>query len=442
MPKLPDRAHVGARRRPSGRRGTVSVIARVRALRSSSLVGDGGIAFFAAVGAANVANFLFHVIMSRMLGPATYGALGSILGLATVVTLAVTAFQAAVTQAVAERRTTVDGPSTFPVGRSLRRVGAVGVAIGAAVAACGPVLRGFLHLASAVPVILFGGFVAATVATLFPQGVLIGRLRFRVVAMALAAGAAARLISGPAFVAVGWGLDGAVAAVMVNALVTLAVLVWPLRADIATHGGGPPLRFGITSAVLAVVALGGISAFVGVDSFLARHYLPRRASGYYVAAATAGRIALFLPAAVGMAAFPRLAAHGGRGPEARALVRHVVTIVAVLGGAAAVVLATVPGTVIDVLFGTRYAPATTALRILAVAAAAVGVVTVCVYALLARRSVLSALPWPAIGLLAAGVALVHDSVSSIAWVVLIMSGALLMTGLSALVPRARARSDA
>ncbi|HLX88421.1 MAG TPA: hypothetical protein VKR22_08220, partial [Acidimicrobiales bacterium] len=317
-----------------GEGGHISVIARVRALRSSTLVGDGGLAFFGAVALANLANFLFHVFMSRMLGPATYGALGSILGLATVVTLAVTAFQAAVTQAVAERRRSA-GPAPLVLRSSVLRTGAVGLVLGAALALSAPVLRGFLHLGSVVPVVLFAGFVAATVTTLVPQGVLVGQLRFRVVATALAAGAALRLVSGPVFVALGWGLDGAVAAVVVNALATLTLLLWPLRSELAVVRHGDPLKFGARTALLAVVALGGVSAFVGLDSFLARHYLARSASGYYVAAATAGRIALFLPAAVGIAVFPRLAAHGGRGPDARALMRHSVAIVAVVGGVAA-----------------------------------------------------------------------------------------------------------
>ena len=432
MPKLRTR---GTRRASEACRreegAPISVFARARALRSSTLVGDGGLAFFGAVAVANLANFLFHVVMSRMLGPATYGALGSILGVVTVVTLAVSACQAAVTQVVAERRHGTGTSVALPLRRSTGRSAAVGLGLGAVVAAAAPGLRGFLHLASVVPVVLLGGFVATTVSALVPQGVLMGRLRFHVVALALASGAALRLVSGSIFVAVGWGLDGAVAATVVNAVVTLAVLVWPLREDLALRAPSAPLRLGARSAVLAVVALGGVSAFVGLDSFLARHYLARTASGYYVAAATAGRIALFLPAAVGMAAFPRLAAHGGRGPEARALLRHAVAIVALLGGATAVVLAAVPHTVIDVLFGSRYASAATALRVLGLAAAAVGVITVCVYALLARRSLFSAVAWPAIGVLAAGVTLFHRGVTEIAWVVLAATGGLLVVAVAA-----------
>lgn len=395
-----------------------------------TLLQGGGLAFFLATGVANAGNFLFHVVMSRMLGPSTYGALGSLLGLATVVTLAVTAFQAAVTQSVAEHR--AGAPSAeLRVGRSLRRTTAVGVGLLVVLGALSPALEGFLHLSSVVPVVLFGCFVAGTVATLVPQGVLIGRLRFARVALALVLGAATRLAAGPLFVHFGWGLDGAVAAVVLNSAVTFAVLLWPLRGELL-HGRGDQFRFRARAAALAVVALGGVSAFVGVDSFLARHYLARSASGYYVAAATAARIALFLPAAIGMLAFPRLAAHGGRGPEARAVLRQSLWAVAVIGLLAAAVVAAVPHTVIDVLFGSRYAPAAPALRVLALAAAGVGVVTVAVYALLAARSALCLVAWPALAAVALAIAVSHRSVTAVAWIVLAVSMALVTVTLLAL----------
>lgn len=369
--------------------------------------------------------------MSRMLGPATYGALGSITGLATVVTLAVTAFQAAVTQAVAEHRAAED-TSELHVGRSLLRTAMVGLAVLALFGAASPTLRSFLHLSSVVPVLLFGGFAACTVASLVPQGVLIGRLHFRTVALALSLGAVLRLATGPLFVALGWGLNGALWAVVVQAAVTLVVLVWPLRGELVP-GRDSEFRFRARSAVLAVTALGGVSAFVGIDGLLARHYLGRSASGYYVAAATAARIALFLPAAIGMLAFPRLAASGGRGPEARSVLLHALGSVAAIGVLAAAVVAAVPHTVIDVLFGARYASGAPALRVLAVAAAGVGIASVGVYALLAARSTLCLLAWPALGVVALTVALVHDSITRVAWIVLVVSAALLAATLLALL---------
>ena len=399
-------------------------------------------AFFVATIVASAANFAFHVVMSRLLGPGSYGALGSILGIATVVTLAATALQAAVTQAVAETAPEGGPPSpTLGLGRPAAGTAAVAVALFVLVAATSPVLSGYLHISSPLPVVLFGGFVAATLAAFVPQGALMGRLRFSMVAFALVVGAAVRLGAGPLFYAFGWGLAGAVAATFLNSVVVLGILWWALRDSLGTPWAAG-LRVRLAPATLAVASLGGLSAFVGLDSFLARHYLPSVDSGYYAAAATAARIALFLPAAVGMLAFPRLAAAGGRGTVARTVLRHATAAVALVGGAATVVIELVPHLLVDVLFGGRYTPAVPAMRILAVAAFGTGLVTVWVYALLARRSALALLPWGAVACAAAGVAVVHGSTTAVAWVVLAV-GAALVGGSAAAVwrPKSVGRSD-
>jgi O-antigen/teichoic acid export membrane protein len=392
---------------------------------------------------ANAAAFAFHVVMSRLLGPGSYGALGSILGVATVVSLAATALQAAVTQAVAGA--TAGVPSApAPDARLVRPAAGTAVAgavLLAGVGAASPVLSGFLHLSSPLPVVLFGAFAAATLVAFVPQGVHMGRLRFSAVAWALVAGAVVRLAAGPAFYALGWGLDGALAATLLGALVVLGVLWWPLRASLLPRlgGRGSDLKVSLAPATLAVASLGGVSAFVGLDSFLARHYLAPSASGYYAAAATAGRIALFLPAAVGMLAFPRLAASAGRGAEARRLLRHATAVVAVVGALSTALIEAVPRLLVAVLFGSRYAPAVAPLRILALSAFGTGLVTLWVYALLARRSPLALLPWGAVGATAAGVAVVHSSTTVVAWVVL-AAGAALVAGAGLSVLRVPAGS--
>lgn len=396
------------------------------------LARGGGVAFFLATIVASAANFAFHVVMSRLLGPGTYGALGSILGIATVVTLAATALQAAVTQAVAETTPAVGAPATTlrrPAAGTAAAAGALFVVVGAV----SPVLSGYLHLSSPLPVVLFGGFVAATLAAFVPQGVLMGRLRFSVVASALVAGALVRLAAGPLFYALGWGLAGAVAATLLNAVVVLGVLWWPLRHSLAAPWSrGLQLR--LAPATLAVASLGGLSAFIGLDSFLARHYLAADASGYYVAAATAARIALFLPAAIGMLAFPRMAAAGGRGAVARTVLRHATLAVAAVGGAATLGIELAPRFLVVVLFGARYAPAEPALRVLALSAFGTGLVTVWVYALLARRSKLALLPWGAVGAVGGAVAVVHGSTTAVAWVVLVVGAALVAASAAAVWP--------
>ena len=400
----------------------------------SVLLGGGGLAFFVASCISNGSNFLFHVVMSRILGPTTYGALGSLLGIITVVTFAVGALQAAVTQGVAERTGKgARGPLALR-----RHISQAGLAAGASfcvITALSPTIEHYLHLASLFPVILLSLFVALTVLTLVPQGVLLGQLRFRVVALSLVGGAFVRLGTGIVLTRLGFGLDGALAASVLATCVMLAVLVWPLRHEVWNSSGGV-VAIHFSSAALAVAALGGFAALVGVDSFLARHYLSGVASGEYVAAATAARIALFLPGAIALIAFPKFAAARGVGLEVRRVLVTSLLTVAGLGAVAAGVMLLAPHLLISILFGAKYQQASGALRILSAPAAGLGLISVLIYFYIAGRSRQSLLCWMGVALAVALISLSHASPEAVAWSMSLVTGIILaLLGMGALAHR-------
>lgn len=388
----------------------------------SALTANGGSVFFAASMVVNASNFGFHMVMSRMLGPSTYGALGSLLGLINVATLAIGALQAVVVQAVASHHRHDAAPASLVLRGTMAKASWAGAACFAVFVAVSPVLKGYLHLSSAAPVIELGLYLALGLVTLLPMGVLMGRLRFTTVAVATLAGAVVRMTAGPLLVAAGTGLAGAVGASVLSGLVTLALLCWPLRSELGAGQSGESLVVHPGTALLGVLALSGMSAFTGVDTFLARHYLSASASGYYTAAATAARVALFMPGAVASLAFPRFVADRGSSPEARKLLLHALLTTAFLAGAAAVVIGVVPHLVLDLLFGPRYYPGTTVVGILAIAALWAGLANILIYFHLARKSWLAPVGWAGVlGAVVVIVATAHTMVS-IAWTMLLVTG--------------------
>ena len=74
-----------------------------RQLSLGDLAGGGGLVFLAASATLGLSNFVFHVVISRLLGPDRYGALGALLTLVLVLGVPLTALQAAVTRAVAQQ---------------------------------------------------------------------------------------------------------------------------------------------------------------------------------------------------------------------------------------------------------------------------------------------------------------------------------------------------
>ncbi len=389
---------------------------------ASGLLSRGGWSIVVATTGVNGLNFLFHVLISRLLGPSHYGALGAVLNVIAVLGVPLGAVQLAVTRAVA--------PGNGKERISLRRLTAKSVLWGAgsmaAICLLSPVIDGFLNLKSPLAVLTIGVWMPLAVVAAVLQGALLGEMRFVPVAVAtFVGGGALRLASGALLVAAGFGLEGAVAATIVGqAFTTAALLVVARRETFAT--GPDAIRISLRDAVLSIAGLAGYTTLTGIDVFLARHFLAPAAAGRYAAAAIAGHIALFLPGALATVAFPRLVSAGRTGISVGKTLSETLGMVTAIGLAAFAVLAAMPGEVVDVLFGQKYVGAASVVGIIALSSVFLSIIGLLTYFHVARRSVASLSSWAGVALVSVLVAVLHAGMETIAVCMLAASGSVLV----------------
>ena len=330
----------------------------------------------------NATNFVFHVLFSRSLGPRTYSALGSLLALTVVASIPLAALQLASAQARASELGGVDAR------RLLTRVAiGAGVTFGV-VAALAPALSRFLLLVSLSPVLLLGGWLALAVAASAAEGLLIGEQRFRQTGVAVfAGGGVVKLVAGAMSARLDLGLSGAVAAILLGQLVSLLIMLLGVRSMLS--GGGTHLSLELHDGVRAAVALTGLAFYGSIDTFIARRYFAGASAGYYVAASTVGKIALFAPGAISLVMFPKFASQEG---DKAALVRSFLVILGVGLGITAI-FSIDAGLLARVLFGVTYQPAGSLIPYLAGAGCALGCLNLTTYFHLAARSTAAYLGW-------------------------------------------------
>ena len=202
-------------------------VRRLWAKVEGSKIGVGGVAFFIANGATGLANFLFNVVISRMLGPSQYGALGALLNLVLILSVLLSGLQVAVTTAVAGMESSED---ELGVSHLVKHFLGVGVVLSIGLTAISPLIRSYLHLQSDSSVLILVGWCIPSVLIALFQGILIGEHRFGWVAGAtLISTVVGRLLLGVLFVEFGFGLNGAIAATTVAQVLALLVFVAPLR---------------------------------------------------------------------------------------------------------------------------------------------------------------------------------------------------------------------
>src|SRR5205085_521872 len=199
---------------------------------------------------------------------------------------------------------------------------------------------------------------------------------------------------GIAFVKAGFGISGAVAAVVVGETIAIVVVFAPLLRRFVRTRGAFDVRETIAESGRTVSAFLAYWLLVGIDLILVRHYYPTNISGRYAAATLLGRAVLFLPAAVAMAVYPKFSEAPGT-PEARALLVKSLGIVLALGGVATTGVIAFPG-LVRRLFGAGYVGRGAVGPILAAAMIGYGVIGLLIYYRLAQRRPPVRLLWTAL----------------------------------------------
>lgn len=379
--------------------------------------GRGSLVFFAATAALNVVNFGFQVLVSRVLGPSTYSALSALLALLVIAGVPLSALQLACAAAQARSGAPTDAR------RVLQVVLGVGAGTSLLLLVAESPLDDFLQIDSVWPLAWLCCWLVLAALSAVPQGLLIGQSRFTALGLTALAGAGlGRLLFGGVFAVLDLGVAGGMAATALGQGLTLVLLLRATRARGA--GVRPALRLSAAEGALSTAALMGLAAFAAVDTLLARHTLSAADSGYYAAAATGGRIALFAPGAIAVLAFPRFVRGAEQGESGRRDLLLALTAVGGVGLLVVIAVAIAPRLVIDALFGSDYRPAVHDLTVLAPAGALLGCLTLSTYYHLARGSAFALAAWVGVAAVAGAEARVSLAGGDLAVTVLAVVGIL------------------
>jgi len=299
-----------------------------------SLVEHAGL-LLAATLVAGVTNYLFHIFMSRSLGPQDYGVLFSLLSLFMILAFPLSTVQMVMTKYVAVYK----GQENFSQIRFLfndffKKLGVVGLVLFIVFLFFSGPISQYLQISTKTPVILIGLFALFSFLMPVVLGTLQGLEHFFYLSMNSAVGAISKFVLAVGLVALGYHVNGALFACVLSVLVTF-VLAWlPLRGFLKRH---EPVKnisrkevYEFFIPVFAALSFYGLLAYQ--DVVLVKHWFDPELAGAYATAAILGKAFLFPAQSLAMAMYPKISQAYARKEETVGLLKHTLLLTAgVLG---------------------------------------------------------------------------------------------------------------
>jgi O-antigen/teichoic acid export membrane protein len=328
--------------------------ARVSTAGRRALVGSGA-AVAVAVALANGLNAVFQFALARVLHPAEYSLLASLVTIVLISQVPTLGLQASVARDIAARLADGDRAGAGGILRSTLRSALLwsGGILLLTAAAFGP-LAAALGARRALPLVVTAATIALALGLPVAWAGLWGEGRFVGLSVAQIGFAASRLGAGLGVGLAGGGTSAVMAGVAAATAATFAASIVPVRALLAAgrHVVAGP-RLATLANAGAAGALTIFTALTSIDLLVAKLAFAPHVAGAYAAGSVGARVLLLVPIGVTTVLFPRVATLRDAARERRYLLGGL-GVVAAMCAVAVTVLFAFAGPLIDATFGSRY----------------------------------------------------------------------------------------
>ncbi len=300
-------------------------------------------------------NYLYQLSMGRMLAPAEYGTLISLLSLFLIISVFSQAIQASVSRFTSKFR--VDnkwGRINYLWKYSLRRTFLLGVALTLILFMLSPLVSSFLNIDNSWYWVIFASSFLVAFMVAANWGILQGLQRFSPLGLTTALTGLLRLGLGLLLVYLGLGLYGALLCLPIAIVIVLVVTLSSLRGMAKAGNETVAIRGLFSYAGLALLALAAFAVLTNMDVILVKHFLSPENAGNYSAISVLGRIVLVAPMGIAIVMFPKTSELFETGRRHRPMLVKAMMITILLGGGVVLVYWLFPDFIVNSLYADEY----------------------------------------------------------------------------------------
>lgn len=251
---------------------------------------------------SNVINYVYHLIMGRLLGPIGYGVLASLYSVLYMVSIIPSSASVSIVKFISSSK----DEEVYSVYEAIRKfIFKLAIVLAVLTLIVFPLVSKFLHIESLGSVFLITPILFISLITLVNQSTSQGLLKFSGSVIPSLISSLSKLVIGVGLILIGWSVFGAMFAILIGALLAYFysqkfIKKHIKQTEIKIINLKPFFKY---SGPVLLQSLAFTSIFT-IDVLLVKHFLDPFSAGIYAAISTLGKIIFFATSPVTTTMFP------------------------------------------------------------------------------------------------------------------------------------------
>lgn len=330
------------------------MIKKLKSIFSSELA-KGSLILVASTLIFNILNYVFHFSMARMLGPADYGVLASLMSIIYLFSI-----PAETIQTIVARYTAIfkirneNGKIKSLMKRAIKTCWKWGLIGAGILLILAPFLSEFLKFDSVMPLLILSLIIFPVLLLPVTRGILQGTKRFGALGVNLSLEGILKLALAIILVLIGFKVNGAIGSIVISAFLVFFISLSYLKNINKKKDTYFDKKEIYVYSKPVLIALIFLTLMYSVDMIIAKHFFSEQDAGVYAVASLLGKMIFFGLSPVAKAMFPIVAERKESKEEYKHILRKALYIATLASGLILAVYLLFSNLIVSVLFGNQY----------------------------------------------------------------------------------------
>lgn len=303
--------------------------------------------------ATNFINYIYHLLMGRLLGPSSYGELASLLSLVGLIGMVPAALSLVAVKYVSSAKNGQEINNL--VAWINKKTLLAGIIILVVISLASPFLASFMKINSTGLIFIIAGTFLFSLPSLYYKSILQGLLRFKETVIGVLIENSTKLILGVLLVYIGFSVGGALTAFLMATFLGWLFSRYFLKDYLTSDSIGEiKVRSMVAYSVPVLVQSVAITSLYSTDLILVKHFFSPETAGLYAALSTLGKIIFFAVGPIGAVMFPMVSKRKAEGVDYKKVFNYSFITTAVVSFIILAVYWWVPRLAITILYGSLY----------------------------------------------------------------------------------------